>query len=175
MRKNVMLVALLAMAVVLMLSACGPKTTPVPATVAPATVAPATQPPATQPPVAQEFTFGIVMVGAHNDHGWTQAHYDAGLYVEQKVPGAKMLYIENVYTGSPVLTGTTTAQLAEQLVAQGAKLVIFNSDDMKDEATKFAQNHPDIPVIMASGDQVWKDGKAYTDLPNMVNIMGRME
>jgi simple sugar transport system substrate-binding protein len=116
MRKNVMLVALLALTAMLVLTACGPK----PTTVAPATQPPATQPPATEPPAVQEFTFGIVMVGAHNDHGWTQAHYDAGLYVEQKVPGAKMLYIENVYTGSPVLTGTTTAQLAEQLVAQGA-------------------------------------------------------
>jgi simple sugar transport system substrate-binding protein len=28
---------------------------------------------------------------------------------------------------------------------------------------------------MSSGDQVWKDGKNYQDLPNMINIMGRME
>jgi simple sugar transport system substrate-binding protein len=28
---------------------------------------------------------------------------------------------------------------------------------------------------MASGDQVWKEGKAYTEVPNMVNIMGKME
>jgi simple sugar transport system substrate-binding protein len=54
-------------------------------------------------------------------------------------------------------------------------LIIFNSDDMKDEATKFAQAHPEIKVIMASGDQVWKEGKAYIAIPNMVNIMGRME
>ena len=30
-------------------------------------------------------------------------------------------------------------------------------------------------VLMLSGDQLWKDGKDYTDIPNMVNIMGRME
>jgi simple sugar transport system substrate-binding protein len=120
-------------------------------------------------------TFGMVMVGPKNDHGWSQAHYDAGLYVEQKLTGSKMLYLENVYSGSPAYPGTTTSQLAEQLVAQGAKLIIFNSDDMKDEATKFAQAHPDISVIMASGDQVWKDGQAYVAMSNMVNIMGRME
>jgi len=125
--------------------------------------------------LGNDFTFGMILVGPHNDHGWTQAHYDAGLYIEQQIPGAKMIYLENVYSGSPAYPGTTTSQLAEQLVAQGAKLIIFNSDDMKDEATKFAQDHPDIYVIMASGDQVWKDGNAYVAMPNMVNIMGRME
>ncbi|MBI4732937.1 MAG: BMP family ABC transporter substrate-binding protein [Chloroflexi bacterium] len=126
-------------------------------------------------PLGENLTFGMLLVGPANDHGWSQAHYEAGLYVEQNIPGATMIYLENVYSGSPAYTGTTTSQLAEQLVAQGAQLVIFNSDDMKDEATKFAQDHPDIPVIMASGDQVWQDGEAYIPMANMVNIMGRME
>jgi simple sugar transport system substrate-binding protein len=59
-------------------------------------------------------------------------------------------------------------------VAKGAKLVIFSSDDMSDEAVKFAQSHPDIFVIMSSGDQVWPQGKNYHKLPNMVNVMGQM-
>jgi simple sugar transport system substrate-binding protein len=126
-------------------------------------------------PLGNNFTFGMLLVGPKNDHGWSQAHYEAGLYIEQNISGAKMLYLENVYSGSPAYPGLTTSQLAEQLVQEGAKLVIFNSDDMKDEATKFAQAHPDIYVIMASGDQVWKDGKAYIAMPNMTNIMGRME
>jgi simple sugar transport system substrate-binding protein len=46
---------------------------------------------------------------------------------------------------------------------------------MADEAVKFATAHPDIFVIMSSGSQVWKDGKTYQAIPNMVNIMGRME
>jgi simple sugar transport system substrate-binding protein len=126
-------------------------------------------------PLGNDFTFGLLLVGPKNDHGWSQAHYDAALYLQGKIPGAKMLYLENVYSGSPAYPGLTTSQLAQQLVDQGAKLVIFNSDDMKDEATKFAQAHPEIYVIMASGDQVWKDGSAYTAMDNMTNIMGRME
>ena len=35
----------------------------------------------------QPFTFGLLLVGPYNDRGWSQAHYDAGLYVEQKLPG----------------------------------------------------------------------------------------
>ena len=39
--------------------------------------------------VAQdEFVFGVVLVGPKDDHGWSQAHYDAGLYVEENLPGS---------------------------------------------------------------------------------------
>lgn len=150
-RNKLMIVISLMIAFVMLLSACQPAT----------------------PTAPKEFTFGMLLVGPYNDRGWSQAHYDAGKYVEAQLPGAKMIYVDNVNTtGRP---GTTPAQLAEDLVNQGAKLIVFNSDDMKDSASEFAKNHPDISVIMASGDQSWKDGEAYVELPNMVNIMGRME
>jgi simple sugar transport system substrate-binding protein len=158
MRKNLTRFAFVAMIAVLVLSACG-----------------GTGGSTKLAPLGDNFTFGLILVGPHNDHGWSQAHYDAALYLQDQIPGAEMLYLENVYSGSPSYPGTTTSQLAEQLVDQGAKLIIFNSDDMKDEATKFAQDHPDVYVIMASGDQVWSDGEAYIEMPNMTNIMGRME
>ncbi len=126
------------------------------------------------PPAAGDsLTVGLLMVGPYNDHGWSQANYDAMQYVVSKVPGVQMIYLDKVNPADR--PGTTASQLAESLVAKGAKLVIFSSDDMSDEAVKFAQAHPDIFVIMTSGSQVWKDGKDYKDLPNMVNIMGRME
>ncbi len=134
-----------------------------------ATTAPVT----TAEPTTQAFTFGLLMVGPYNDHGWSEAHYQAGKYVEANLTGSKMIYVDKVNTADR--PGTTPAQLAEDLLNQGAQLVIFNSDDMKDSATEFAKNHPDVPVIMASGDQSWKEGEAYVDLPKMVNIMGRME
>jgi simple sugar transport system substrate-binding protein len=118
-------------------------------------------------------TIGLVMVGPYNDQGWSQANYDGVQYVVSKVPGTKMVYIDKA--NSADRPGTTVSQLGESLVAQGAKLVIFSSDDMSDEAVKFAEAHPDIFVIMTSGSQVWQDGKTYMDLPNMINIMGRME
>ncbi len=46
---------------------------------------------------------------------------------------------------------------------------------MKDSALEFAKNHPEITVIHASGDSAWKDGKDFKDLPNLANVMGRME
>jgi len=121
----------------------------------------------------KSLTIGLVLVGPYNDQGWSQANYDAVQYVTSKVPGTKMVYIDKA--NSSDRPGTTVSQLAESLVAQGAKFIIFSSDDMSDEAVKFAQAHKDIFVIMSSGSQVWKDGKNYQELPNMVNIMGRME
>jgi simple sugar transport system substrate-binding protein len=126
------------------------------------------------PPAAgANLTIGLVMVGPYNDHGWSQANYDGVQYVKDKVPGVDFVYIDKA--NSADRPGTTVSQLAESLVAKGAKLVIFSSDDMSDEAVKFAQAHADIFVIMTSGDQTWKEGKAYKDLPNMICIMGRME
>ena len=134
---------------------------------------PTTAPEATEEPMAEEFIFGMLLVGPYNDHGWSQAHYEAGLYVEEKLPGAKMVYIDKVNPADR--PGTTPAQLADELVGKGAKLIIFNSDDMKDSSTEFAQANPEVKVIMASGDQVWKDGNAYIEMANLTNIMGKME
>jgi simple sugar transport system substrate-binding protein len=125
------------------------------------------------PAAGKSLTIGLVLVGPYNDQGWSQANYDGVQYVVKNVPGTDMKYIDKANPADR--PGTTVSQLGESLVAQGAKLVVFSSDDMADEAVKFATAHPDIFVIMTSGSQVWKDGKTYQDIPNMVNIMGRME
>ena len=97
---------------------------------------------------AEEFVFGMLLVGPYNDRGYSQAHYEGGLYVEENVPGTKMVYLDKVNVADR--PGTTPAQLAEELVDKGAKMVVFNSDDMKDSAHEFAAANPDIIVIHAS-------------------------
>jgi simple sugar transport system substrate-binding protein len=176
-RTTLFLFSLLA-TLALILAACAPAPTPTAAPTAapttPPTTAPTEAPTAapTEAPTAAPFVFGLLMVGPKDDHGWSQAHFDAGTYLEQQM-GAKMVYIDKVNPADR--PGTTASQLAEQLVAQGAKMVIFNSDDMKDEALKFANEHPDIYVIGSSDDWTWKDGKNYQNSPNQIDIMGRME
>jgi len=180
MRNLIKLFALSSVVLVLVLSACGtPATSTQGSVTTPAATGAFFIPPLetstpTEAPTTPPFVFGMLLVGAHNDSGWSQAHYDAGLYVEHNI-NAKMLYLENVYSGSPSYPGQTASQLAEQLVSEGAKLIIFNSDDMKDEALKFANAHPDIYVIGASDDWTWQEGKNYQASPNQVDIMGRME
>ena len=117
---------------------------------------------------AEDFIFGMLMVGPYNDKGWSQAHYDAGLYVEKNLPGAKMIYLDKVNPADR--PGFTIPQLADDLVSKGAKVVIANSDDMKDGAREAAKQHPDVIFIHASGDDVLT-GKAPA---NLGNVMGRM-
>ena len=187
--RRVLLVSalvLLIVAVGLLAAACGGSTTTttsvLPATTA-TTAAPVTSEttattaaPAettTSAAAATEFTFGMLFVGPYNDHGWSQANYEAGTYVEQKLPGAKMIYVDKVNTSDR--PGTTPEQLAQDLVNQGAKMIFFTSDDMKDGAVAFAKANPTIPVEFTSGDSAWKDGKDFQNLPNLSDVMGKME
>jgi len=115
------------------------------------------------------FTFGLLLVGPYNDHGWSQAHFEAGGYVQEKIPGTKMIYIDKVNPADR--PGVTITQLADDMVEKGAKLIIANSDDMKDGVREAAMMHPDIHFIHVSGDDVLTK-KAPK---NLSNIMGRME
>jgi len=167
-----------------LLAACGEKgtttsaapassTTAAPASSTSAATAPSSTTSTSAAATPKEFVFGMVLVGPYNDNGWSQANYEGGLYVEEKLPGAKMVYVDKANTSDR--PGTTVEQLAEELVAQGAKMIFFTSDDMKDGAHAFARAHPDIPVVHSSGDGAWKEGKDYQNIPNLSNIMGRME
>jgi simple sugar transport system substrate-binding protein len=160
-----------------MLSACSTATaTPTVQPTTEPTAIPATDVPTVEPTVAataEPIVLGMLYVGPSNDKGWSQAHYDAAQYVLENMPGTQLIYVDNANTSSR--PGTTGVQLAESLVEQGANVIAFTSDDMKDDAIEFATKYPEIPVIFASGDTVWQDGVDYQDLPNMVNIMGRME
>src|SRR3972149_11385383 len=166
------LVTLMVLAAMVLAACAAPTAAPVEPTTAPPPEPEATAPPP-EPEPEEPFIFGMLLVGPYNDHGWSQAHYEAGEYVVEMGSNLEFVYLDKVNPADR--PGTTPDQLAEDLVAQGAQLIIFNSDDMKDASTTFAQANPEIDVIMASGDQIWQDGDAYVEIPNMSNVMGRME
>ncbi len=123
---------------------------------------------------AEPLTVGMIMVGPYNDHGWSQAHYDAGLYLQEKL-GIELIYLDSVNTADR--PETTVDQVVTQLIEQGADIVFATSDDMKDGVLLGAEQHPDVPMIWSSGDSAWPEaGEAYrSDLANLGNTMGRME
>ncbi len=131
-------------------------------------------PPETTMAEGEEFVFGMILVGPQNDRGWSQAHFEGGQYVEENVPGARMLVVDKVNPADR--PGVTADQVARDMIDQGAQLVFFTSDDMKDGALLAAEQNPDTPMIWSSGDSAWADGKDYrSDLTNLGNAMGRME
>jgi simple sugar transport system substrate-binding protein len=117
---------------------------------------------------AEPFVFGMLLVGPYNDHGWSQAHYEGGRYVEKMMPGTQMIYIDKVNPADR--PGVTIPQLVDDMIDKGARLIIANSDDMKDGAREAAAQHPEVYFIHVSGDDVIT-GKAT---PNLSNVMGRM-
>jgi simple sugar transport system substrate-binding protein len=120
-----------------------------------------------------DFTIGLVLVGPKNDAGWSQGHYEGIEETVKQVPGTKFEYVDKVNPADrPNVKGT---QVADDLIAKGAKIVFFTSDDFKDDALEAAKKHPNIPIIHASGDYAWKEGKNYKNQPNLGNIMARME
>ncbi len=125
-----------------------------------------------EPVDAEGFTFGMILVGPQNDHGWSQAHYEAGQYVAE-LTGATMLVQDKVNPAD--LPEKTVDQVAADLIAEGAQLVFATSDDMRDGVLLAAEQNPDIPMIWSSGDSAWEDGKAFAELDNLGNVMGKME
>ncbi len=122
------------------------------------------------PVIAQdEVIFGMVLVGPKDDRGWSQAHYMAGQYVEQNLPGAKMILLESLNTAAR--PETTLDHVVEDMVAQGAQLIFTTSADFEVDTTVVAEFYPDVAFINISGDDaLW--GIAPD---NLGNIMGQME
>jgi simple sugar transport system substrate-binding protein len=121
----------------------------------------------------KQLVFGMLLVGPKNDHGWSQAHYEAGKALEKEL-GAKMIVLDKVNPADRPETSVDKA--AADMISQGAQLIFATSDDMKDGIIAAATQNPDVPMIWASGDTAWQDGKDYKpELKNLGNIMGRME
>ncbi len=118
---------------------------------------------------ADEFTFGMVLVGPINDGGWSQAHYEGGRYVEQNIPGTRFVYVDRVNPADR--PNVTVEQVVDELVNEGAQVIITNSADFQDGTNQAALNHPDVKFLHISGDAVLNG----TAPANVGNLMGEME
>ncbi|MEN6479080.1 MAG: BMP family ABC transporter substrate-binding protein [Anaerolineales bacterium] len=118
---------------------------------------------------SKEFVFGVVLVGAYNDHGWSEAHYTAAQAVVDNVPNTKMIYLDKL--NSADRPGTTLEQVVDDMVSQGAKLILTTSDDFVADTDTVAAKYPDVQFIQVTGDHALT-GEAPK---NVSNYMVRME
>jgi simple sugar transport system substrate-binding protein len=116
---------------------------------------------------------GMILVGPRDDRGWSQAHLEGGQYAANAL-GGELIVIDKVNPAdSP---NVTIPQVVEDMIAQGVDLIFATSDDMRDGILEAAALFPNVPMIWASGDNAWADGKGHRpDLANLGNIMGEME
>ena len=135
------------------------------------------------------FVFGMILVGPQNDQGWSQAHYEAGKYVEEQLKeagiDARMIVFENL---NPVVNPQTTLlAVVANMVDEGAVLVITTSDEFEPDTVAAAEEFPDIAFIHVSGSAAqpvkpvdlfpafYQGGEALVAPPNLTNLMGEME
>src|SRR3978361_1448328 len=92
------------------------------------------------------FKAAWIYVGPHNDGGWSQAH-DAGRLYVQKQLGSKGQTTDKEHAPE----GPQVAQVIEQLVRDGNKIIFATSFGYQDAMAAEAKKHPDVMFEQATG------------------------
>jgi len=108
-----------------------------------------------------KFNVAMVLIGPHDDGGWSQAHYEGLQYVEQNVPNVHTAYIESVPEGAD------SEQVFRALSRKGFNLIFGTSYGFMDPMETVAGEFPEIMYVHISG--IKSNGT------NFGNLFGAME
>lgn len=151
-------------------AACGtpaaPTAAPQPTSAPPTTAPEPTAPPDTgglQIPDIEDgkFNVAMVLIGPHDDGGWSQAHYEGLLEIEANVPDSHVAYIELVPEGAD------SEQVFRSLARKGFDLIFGTSFGYMDPMETVAGEFPDTMFVHISG---FKSNET-----NFGNLFGAME
>ncbi len=175
MSKKLWLLIAVLLVLSMLAAACSPAAAPAPtqapaqpaATNAPAAPAATTAPAASSgsfqiPEIEQgKFNIAAVLIGPHDDGGWSQSHYEGLKYVEQNMPNSHIAYVENVPEG------TEAEQVIRSLARKGFDLILTTSFGYMDPTATVAEEFPDQTFIHVSGYK--------SNNKNFGNLFGAME
>ena len=103
----------------------------------------------------------MVLIGPHDDGGWSQAHYEGLEYVAENVDNVHVAYIENVPEGAD------SEQIFRSLSRKGFDLIFGTSFGYMDAMETVASEFPDTKYIHISGYK--------SNGTNFGNLFGAME
>src|SRR3989304_4441010 len=103
----------------------------------------------------------MVLIVPHDDGGWSQAHYEGLVYIEENVPNVHTAYIENVPEGAD------SEQVFRALSRKGFDLIFGTSFGFGDPMEIVAKEFPDIMYVHISGIK--------SNNTNFGNLFGAME
>ena len=106
------------------------------------------------------FNVAMVLIGPHDDGGWSQSHYEGLEYVQENMDNVHTAYIENVPEGADA------EQIFRALSRKGFNLILGTSFGYMDPMMVVAEEYPDIIYIHLTG---------YKASANFGNLMGAME
>ena len=108
-----------------------------------------------------KFNVAMVLIGPHDDAGWSQAHYEGLQYVCENIEDSHVAYIENVPEGA------ASEQVFRSLSRKGFDFIIGTSFGYMDPMAAVAEEFPDITYLHLTGYK--SNGK------NFGNFFGAME
>jgi len=108
-----------------------------------------------------KFNVAMVLIGPHDDGGWSQAHYEGLEYVKENVDNVHVAYIENVPEGAD------SEQIFRSLARKGFDLILGTSFGYMDPMETVAEEFPDSYFIHLTGYK--------SNMENFGNLMGAME
>jgi len=127
----------------LVVSACAAATSPSPAA---SGAAPSAAPVFEIPDVVEgKFNVAMVLIGPHDDGGWSQAHYDGLVYLGEHVADSHVAYVENVPEGA------ASEQVFRSLSRKGFDFIIGTSFGYMDYMETVAGEFPDITYLHLTG------------------------
>jgi basic membrane protein A len=164
---------------VLLVSGCSGGGTASPTTVASPSPAASSEPSASAEPTATaceaaaaagtqipeivegKFNVAMVLIGPHNDGGWSQAHYEGLIYLCENMADSHVAYIENVPEGAD------SEQVFRSLSRKGFDFIIGTSFGYMDPMDNVAKEFPDITYLHLTGYK--------SNGTNFGNFFGAME
>ena len=108
-----------------------------------------------------KFNVAMILIGPHDDGGWSQAHYEGLEYVQENMADVNTAYVELVPEGAD------SEQVTRSLARKGFDLIIGTSFGYMDGMETVAAEFPDKMFIHVSGYKA--NGE------NFGNLMGAME
>jgi basic membrane protein A len=146
---------------VLLVSGCSGGGTPAPSSAAAKCEAGAAT--GTQIPeiVAGKFNVAMVLIGPHNDGGWSQAHYEGLIYLCENMADSHVAYIESVPEGAD------SEQVFRSLSRKGFDFIVGTSFGYMDPMDNVAKEFPDITYLHLTGYK--------SNGTNFGNFFGAME
>jgi basic membrane protein A len=108
-----------------------------------------------------KFNVAMVLIGPHDDGGWSQSHYEGLEYIQDNVDEVHTAYIENVPEGAD------SEQVFRSLSRKGFDLIFGTSFGYMDPMEILADEFPDITYIHISGYK--------SNMTNFGNLFGAME
>ncbi len=110
---------------------------------------------------------GILHVGSVSDGGYNQAHAEGIRVMKKNLPDVQVIEVENIPEGADA------ERVMENMIRQGAKLIIPASFGYLDPALNVARKYPDVKFVHPGGFKLAPNlGTYWASTPEAFYLMG---